>query len=616
MRTDRKTERGSPHQSAQVDRESGMTALSIPARFAEQVARTPETTAVSEAASGIDLTYWELEQRANRLAHYLIGLGVGHEDRVAVLMERSTDLVVAFLAILKAGAAYLPVHEAYPADRRQYLIDHAGAAVLLTDNAMRASWVPTGVPVVGVDDSAVTDQSALDPKVPIHPDQVAYVIHTSGSTGQPKGVAVTQRDVVRLLLDPQWAVERHARVLLVAPYAFDVSTYEMWMPLLHGGQVVIAPPGRLEPPTLRRLITTHGITGIHLTAGLFRVLAEEAPETLTGLREILTGGDVIAPTAVRRVLDACPDVVIHAMYGATEGSVFSAHHLLTRDTELGTVVPIGDVLTGICIHILDDRLAPVPAGVVGEIYLAGEGVARGYLGQADLTAERFVADPFGPPGSRMYRTGDMARRNTGGLIEFVGREDSQVKILGFLVEPAEVEAALAGYPGLAHFVVLAREREHGEKQLVGYVVPESDELDLAALRAHIRTKLPDYMVPAVFVQLDSLPLTPNGKLDRAAMPEPDFDEVLTYRPPETPLQHTLSGLFSSLLDAPKVGIDDNFFELGGQSLQAMRLLNRIKAEVGVTILINALFDFPTVAQLAAHIEAVHGPVAKDEEEGP
>jgi amino acid adenylation domain-containing protein len=590
-----------------------MTAYSIPARFAEQVARTPEATAVSEAVSRATLTYRELEQRANRLAHHLIRLGVGREDRVAVLMERSAGLVVAFLAILKAGGAYLPVHEAYPADRRQQVLDQSGAAVLLVDDAMRAAGLPTGVPVVRVDDPAIADEPVADPEVPIHPGQLAYVIHTSGSTGQPKGVAVTQRDVVRLVSDPQWTTERHAQVLLVAPYAFNVSTYEIWMPLLHGGQVVVAPPGRLEPPALRQLITTYGITGIHLTAGLFRVLAEEAPETLTGLREILTGGDVIAPAAVRRVLDACPGVVIRAMYGATEGTLFSAHHLLTRDTEIGKVVPVGTALTGVSIHILDDHLTPVPAGVAGEIYLAGERVARGYLGQTNLTAERFVADPFGLPGSRMYRTGDLARRNTDGLIEFAGREASRLKILGFLVELAEVEAALAGYPGVAQLVVLAREREHGEKQLVGYVVPGSGELDLAALRTYARTKLPDYMVPAVFVRLDSLPLTPNGKLDRAAMPEPDFDEVLSYRAPRTPLEQALCGLFSSLLGVPEVGIDDSFFELGGQSLQAMRLLNRIRVEVSVVVSMNTLFNLPTVAQLAADIDAKRGSAAQNEE---
>ncbi|ONI89757.1 thioester reductase [Saccharothrix sp. ALI-22-I] len=581
-----------------------MVALSIPARFAEQLARTPDATAVTEAATGAKLSYRELDRRANQLAQHLNGLGVGREDRVAVLMDRSIGLVVAFLAILKAGAVYLPIHESYPADRRQWVIDRAGAAVLLTGGAERATELPAGVPVVAVDDPALVREPAVDLGVPILPGQLAYVIHTSGSTGLPKGVAVTQQDVVRLLTDPQWTPERYARMLLLAPHAFDIFVFEVWLPLLHGGQVVVAPPGRLEPATLRQLIVTHRITGLHLTAGLFRVIAEEAPETLRGLREVLTGGDVIAPTAVNRVLEVCDGLVVHASYGATEGTVLSTRLPLTRGTPIGTTVPIGDPLTGVTIRVLDEHLTPVPANVTGEIYLADAGVARGYLGQPGLTAVRFVADPFGAPGSRMYRTGDLARRTTDGVLEFLGRADSQLKILGFLVEPAEVEAALASYPGVAQAVVLAREPgNNGEKQLVGYVVPESGELDLAALRAHTRSRLPDYMVPAAFVQLDSLPLTANGKLDRAAMPEPDFDRVTASRAPETAMQRLLCEVFSSVLEVPEVGIDDSFFDLGGQSLQAMRLLNQIKAKTGVEVLVNTLFDAPTVAELAAFVDA-------------
>lgn len=572
----------------------------IPARFAEQVARTPDATAVS--AGAVRLTYRELDERANRLAHRLIGLGVGHDDRVAVLLQRSIDLVVAVLATLKAGAAYVPVHEDYPADRRQWVVDHSAAAVLLADTAMRAGGLPGGVQVVVVDDDPVTaEQPAIDPGVSIHPDQLAYVIHTSGSTGHPKGVAVTQRDVVRLIFNPQWTVERHARVLMVAPYAFNVSTYELWMPLLHGGEIVLAPPGHLEPATLRRLITESGITGIHLTAGLFRVLAEETPETFTGLREILTGGDVISPSAVRRVFDTCPDIVIRAMYGVTETSLFSAHHPLTAAYQPSMLVPVGDAFSDVQIRILDDRLAPVPNGIEGEIYICGRGVARGYFGRTDLTAESFVADPFGAPGARMYRTGDLARRNDDGLIEFVGRASNQVKILGFRVELAEVEAALVDFPGLAHIVVVVRELESGEKRLVAYVVPEAGEIDPGALRAHARKSLPDYMVPAACVQLKSLPLTPNGKLDRKAMPAPDLEAGTAYRAPETPLQEALCALFSSVLGAERVGIDDSFFDLGGQSLQAMRLLSRIRAEFDVDLLINVLFDVPTVVGLGEHI---------------
>lgn len=578
-----------------------MESFTIPQRFAEQVARTPDAVAVSAGENR--LTYAELDERANKLAHRLIALGVGPEDRVAILLERSIDLVVAILATTKAGAAYVPVHEGYPPERRQWVIDHSEAAVLLADSAMGADGLPDGVPTVVLDDDAETgDLSAAAPAVPVHPDQLAYVIHTSGSTGHPKGVAVTHRDVVRLIFDPQWTPERHERVLMVAPYAFNVSTYEIWMPLLHGGRIVLAPPGRFELDSLSRLISDESITGIHLTAGLFRLIAQESPEILGGLREILTGGDVIAPTAVRRVLEANPDVVVRAMYGATEGTLFSAHHPIDTDYSADTVVPVGSGLTDTTIHILDDRLAPVPAGVEGEIYLAGRGVARGYFGEPEETAERFVADPFGEPGTRMYRTGDLARRNDDGLIEFVGRANSQVKILGFRIELAEVEAALAGEPGVAHTVVVVRELESGEKRLVAYVVAAADGLDLPALRAHARDTLPDYMVPAAFVELESLPLTANGKLDRDQMPEPDFDDVSSYREPSTPRQEKLCAIFASVLEREQVGVDDSFFDLGGQSLQAMRLLNRIREELGVDLLINVLFDVPTVAGLDQHIE--------------
>lgn len=579
-----------------------MESFVISERFAEQVARTPDEVAVS--AGPVELTYRELDERANRLAHRLIGLGVRQDDRVAVLQERSIDLVVAILATVKAGGVYVPVHEDYPAERRQWVVDHAEVTVLLADTATRDAGLPTGVPVLVVDDDPATaEQPATDPSVPIHPDQLAYVIHTSGSTGHPKGVAVTQRDVVRLIFNTQWTVERHARVLMVAPYAFNVSTYEIWMPLLHGGRIVVAPTGQLTPDTLRELIAGERITGIHLTAGLFRVLAEESLETFTGLTEILTGGDVIAPNAVRRVLDACPDLVIRAMYGVTECSLFSAHHPLTASYRPGTLVPVGEAFNDVTIHILDERLTPVPRGIEGEIYIAGRGVARGYFGRTDLTAEVFVADPFGEPGARMYRTGDLARRNDDGLIEYVGRASSQVKILGFRVELAEVEAALSSYSGLAQVVVVVRQLESGEKRLVGYVVPESGDIDLGALRAHVRESLPDYMIPAAFIQLDSLPLTSNGKLDRKAMPEPDFEAGSAYRAPETPLQEKLCAIFGSVLEVDRVGIDDSFFDLGGQSLAAMRLLSRIRSEAGVDLLINVLFDIPTVAGLADHIDA-------------
>ncbi|SFK98991.1 amino acid adenylation domain-containing protein [Streptosporangium canum] len=568
----------------------------IHGRFAEQVGRTPDAVAVS--SGDVRLTYRELDERSNQMAHRLLALGAGPEVPVAVLMERSVDVVVAILGIVKAGAFYLPVHHAYPLERKQWIMDQSGAPVLLADEAMRERGLPRGghVLIPGTD-RELAASPVTAPGTATDPDQLAYVIYTSGSTGHPKGVAVTHRDVLGLAFDRIWDTGRHERVLMVAPYAFNVSTYELWVPLLHGGRIVVAPPGDLDVGVLRRLIGQERITGVHLTAGLFRVVAEEAPECLAGVREVLTGGDVIAPTAVRRVLEACPDMVVRAMYGATEMTLFSTHSPLTAPYDAGSVVAIGGPMDDVRLHILDDRLGPVPAGTVGELYISGRGVARGYFGRPDLTAERFVADPFGGAGERMYRTGDLMRRNDDGLLEFMGRANDQVKILGFRVEPAEVEAVLATYPGLAHVAVVARETEAGEKRLVGYIVPEAGDLDAPALRAHAMDSLPEYMVPTVFVTMDSLPLTPNGKLDRRALPEPDFEAVAPYRAPLDARQEVLCSIFAEVLGVPRVGIDDSFFELGGQSLLAMRLVSRIRAVLGVDLSIGDLFDAPTVADL-------------------
>jgi amino acid adenylation domain-containing protein len=567
--------------------------------FAEQVRQRPDAVAVTGA--GERLTYAELDERSDRLAARLHALGVGPEDPVAVLMERSVALVVAILATVKAGGCYLPLHADYPPDRLQWIMDRAGRPVLLADRVTAGRGLPRGGPVVLADEADPgTDADGPAPDVAVQPDQLAYVIHTSGSTGHPKGVAVTHRDVLDLALDPIWDSGRHERVLMIAPYAFNVSTYELWVPLLHGGTIVVAPPG-IDVATLRRLLVAEGITGVHLTAGLFRVVAEEAPDALAGVREVLTGGDVIAPPAVRRVLETNPDLVVRGMYGATEGTLFSTHEPMTRGWTGPDGVPIGRPMDGVRLHVLDERLAEVPPGVAGELYLAGRGVARGYLDSADLTAERFVADPFGGPGDRMYRTGDMVRIEDGEL-RFAGRTSDQVKILGFRVELAEVQSVLERWPGLAHAVVVARESATGEKRLVAYVVPET-EVDLGDLRAHTRNLLPEYMVPSAFVVLDALPLTTNGKLDRRALPEPDYDGQSTYRAPRTPAEQALCDLYIDVLGVSEVGIDDSFFDLSGQSLLAMRLISRIATELGVDVPISVLFDAPTVAGLAEHLES-------------
>ncbi|MDN3354699.1 non-ribosomal peptide synthetase [Actinomadura sp. DC4] len=571
---------------------------SIQASFAAQVERTPDAVAV--ISGDVRLTYRELDERANRLAHRLLGLGIEPEAPIAILMERSVNVVVAILASVKAGGCYLPLHSAYPVERMQWIMDQAKAPVLLADDAERD--LPKSDQLVNVD-TEPAGAPAHDPGVIVHPDHLAYVMYTSGSTGHPKGVAITHRGVLSLALDRCWGTRRHERVPMVAPHAFDVSTYELWVPLLHGGRVVLAPPGDLEIDTLHRLIVEEEITGLHLTAGLFRVVTEEAPEFLAGVREVMTGGDVVSPAAVRRVLEACPDLVVRALYGPTESTLFTTQSAITAPYEARPTVPIGRAMDDVRTHVLDEELRPVPDGETGELYIAGDRLARGYVGRADLTAERFVADPFGEPGARMYRTGDLVRQTSDGLLDFAGRTDDQVKIRGFRVELAEVESVLMEHPGLADIAVLPQDLDSGEKVLTAYVVAASDDLDVASLRGHASAALPDYMVPAAFVVLDTLPLTPNGKLDRKALPRPDLRALSSHRPPRDATEERLCGLFAEVLGVGEVGIEDDFFELGGQSLLAMRLIRRIRATFGVALAVETLFDSPTVAGLAGRFDA-------------
>ncbi|MFH8385289.1 non-ribosomal peptide synthetase [Kitasatospora sp. NPDC018058] len=586
-----------------------MVSASIQERFASQVRRTPDAVAVS--GDGVRLTYRELDERANRIAHRLLGLGVRPEEPVAVLMERSVELVAAVLGVVKAGACYLPLHDSYPLERMRRIVHRAGPAAVLTDHVMRGRARALGLTVV---ESATDPQTAAlpatDPGVVTGPDQAVYVIHTSGSTGEPKGVTVTHRGVLGLAADSLWDGGAHDRVLMVAPYAFGVSTYELWVPLLRGGHVVVAPPGDLDLRTLRRLIEEEAVTGLHLTAGLFRVLAEEAPESFAGVREVLTGGDVIAPAAVRRVLEACPDTVVRAMYGATEVSSFALHAPLTAADRLDGAVPVGGPLDGVLVRLLDRDLNPVADGEVGELYLAGGRLASGYFASPELTAERFVEDPFGAPGTRMYRTGDLMRRGARGLLEFAGRAGDQVKIRGYRVEPAEVEHVLARQPGVVHAAVVVQEPQPGEGRLVAYVVPRTPGTDLAALRAAVAQVLPDYMVPAAFAELDALPLTPNGKLDRAALPAPapaSAADSAAHTPPRDRDETVLCTLVARVLGVAAVNTDDNFFDLGGQSLQAMRLASRIEAELGAEVSVVDVLNHPTVTELAERVRELTRP---------
>ncbi|WP_143220611.1 non-ribosomal peptide synthetase, partial [Actinomadura sp. CNU-125] len=443
--------------------------------FEGQAVRTPDAVAV--VSEGVSWTYAELNARANGVAGGLAGC---RGSLVGVRMERSAGLIATLLGVLKAGAAYVPLDVSHPPERLASIVAEAGVSVVLTD-----------------DD--VFEPCETAPAVRMSPDDLAYVMYTSGSTGTPKGVAVTHGNVAAFVLDTAWRDDVLESVLVQANHAFDASTYEIWAPLLRGGRLVIAPPGDIDAAERGRLIAEHGITNVHATAGLFRVLAEQSPEIFAGVREVSTGGDVVSSSAVRTLLETHPDLLVRSTYGPTETTAFATHVPFTSATDVPAAVPIGGPLDNTQVYVLDEFLNPVAPGAVGELYVAGDGLARGYAGRPVLTAERFVACPFVP--GRMYRTGDLARWTDEGRLAFEGRADEQVKIRGFRIEPAEVEAVLTSHDHIDQAVVIAREDDPGTKRLVAYVIGAAADDD-ADLRGFVAARLPDYMVPAAFVSLD------------------------------------------------------------------------------------------------------------------
>jgi amino acid adenylation domain-containing protein/non-ribosomal peptide synthase protein (TIGR01720 family) len=549
--------------------------------FADVVRATPDAVAV--VSGDRSCTYRELDERANRIAAALRAHGVGAEDRVALAMERSADLVAAIVGTLKAGGAYVPLDARWPAERR---------AMVLADTAAKV--------VIGADDSGlpVVRPAGLEAAEPVaphggSPDQLAYVMYTSGSTGRAKGVAVTHRNVVELAHDRRFATGAHRRVLLHSPQAFDASTYELWVPLLSGGTVVVAPPADLDARVLRELVSTQDVTALWLTAGLFRLIVEQDPACLAGVREVWTGGDAVPAGAVRALLAATPDVAVVDGYGPTETTTFALSQPLA--VPVPDSVPIGTPLDNMGAYVLDAALRPVPPGVSGELYLSGTGLARGYLNRPGLTAERFVANPFGP--GRLYRTGDLVRWNTAGQVEYLGRADDQVKINGFRIEPGEVAAAAVEDPAVADAVATVHTDARGDKRLVAYVVG-----DATGLRDRLAARLPAYLVPAAVVELATLPLTDNGKVDLRALPAPEFASA-GGRAPRTDVERALVDIYADLLDVTDVSIDDGFFDLGGHSLLATKLAARIRAELAVEVTVRTVFEASTVAELAARLDS-------------
>ncbi|MEY9996255.1 amino acid adenylation domain-containing protein/non-ribosomal peptide synthase protein (TIGR01720 family) [Streptomyces sp. V4I8] len=594
-----------PSLTAVDDAAPRVPGVTITALFERRVAATPDAIAV--VCGDTRLTYRQLADRADRLAAGLVRRGVGPESVVAVTMARSAELVAVLLGVLKAGAAYLPMDPDYPAERVAFMLRDVRPALRLTDT--RTDVDPPGAcPVLTPDEVAATrraDHGLPRAVLQGYADQLAYVIYTSGSTGVPKGIGVTHRDVVALARDERFRGGGHARVLLHSPLAFDASVYELWVPLLGGGRVVVDPSPDLTPDALAGLVERHDVTAVWLTSALFNLVVEEDAHSLAGLREVWVGGDRVSAPVVRRAMEACPDTVFVNGYGPTETTVFATSHRVDRTREPSPDVPIGQAMDSMRAYVLDEELRPVPPGTSGELYMAGPGVARGYLHRPAQTAERFVPCPFGPGGERMYRTGDLVTVDEDGDLVYQGRADQQVKVRGFRIEPGEIEAALLAHPAVAHAAVIAREARGGGpgKQLVAYVVPAAAGA-LASrteeLRAYCGQRLPEFMVPAAIVTLERLPLTPNGKLDRAALPEPVFTGG-DYRAPRTPAEETLTAVFAEALGLERVSVDDDFFRLGGDSIQAIQVVTRARAR-GVSVTSREIFQCRSVAGLAVAVE--------------
>jgi amino acid adenylation domain-containing protein/non-ribosomal peptide synthase protein (TIGR01720 family) len=553
-----------------------------------QALRTPDETAV--VTEGETLTYRELNTRADRLARELTGRGVGPESVVAVSLPRTADLVVALLAVLKSGGAYLPVDPRYPGHRLEAILADARPRLVLTDSATAGALPRHDAPDVLLDTLDLSEgPTAPGPR--LHPQQLAYVMYTSGSTGRPKGVAITHANVVNgvLRLAPRVGLGPGKRLLAGASVNFDVSAFEIFTTLATGGVVELV-------RDVLVLGERKGWNGgvISTVPSAFAELVDQIADR-TGVETIVFAGEALPSSLAGKVRDAFPGVRVVNAYGQSETFYATTCTVLGDPQDRSGNAPVGTPLGNMRAYVLGPGLAPVPPGAVGELYVGGT-VGRGYHGRADLTAERFVADPFGPAGARMYRTGDLARWNGEGRLEYAGRADAQVKVRGFRVEPGEVEAAFTAHPEVAQAAVIARGSGTG-KQLVAYAVT-SGGAGAREIRRFVAERLPEFMVPSALVLLDRLPLMPNGKLDRAALPEPEFTGA-DYRAPRTPREEALAGLFAEVLGVDRVGVDDGFFELGGHSLLATRLISRARAELGIEIPIRKVFDLPTVAALAA-----------------
>jgi amino acid adenylation domain-containing protein len=585
--------------------------------FQEQVEGNPDSVAIcfKEAT----LTYRELNRRANRLAHYLRELGVGTETTVAVCLERRPELIVGMLGILKAGASYLPLEPGFPRQRLKTMIDAARARVLLTQKQL-TDLLPEAATTLRLaeDWQAVAKCSAYNLAELPGPENLAYVMYTSGSTGIPKGIAVPHRGVVRLLCGTDYVpFGRNEVFLQMAPAGFDASTFEIWGALLHGASCVLADGDAAAVDQIRRVIANRQITIAWLTSSLFNSIIDQDAQALAGLKRLLIGGERLSVRHVREAQQCLPGTRIVNGYGPTEDTTFTCCYVIDGDREnYHRGVPIGAPIANTRVYVLDKEMNPVPIGVTGEMYAGGDGLARGYLGQPGLTAEAFLPDEYsGPPGNRLYRTGDLVRYRADGKIEFIGRTDTQIKLRGYRVEIEEVENALATCPQVRQCAVELKENHLRERELVAYVAPARyGEVSERDLRSHLKDILPDYMVPAWFVLLEALPLSPRGKIDRNALPDPRRGRTTrtAFVEPRNVVEEVLASMAAGVLGVEQVGVQDNFFEIGGHSLLATQLVNQVRRTFYVEFPLRVFFEEPTVAALCAIVTSGNGRQAQAE----
>jgi amino acid adenylation domain-containing protein len=577
--------------------------------FEEEVRRSPDATAL--VFEGRTMSYSELNRRANQLANYLRGAGVGPETLVAVCMERSFEMVIALLGIIKAGGAYVPVDSGYPAERQAYMIRDACAPLILTQVkfAGRMSNLDAAVLALDADWNRVSDQPCENLAGGAEPNHLAYVIYTSGSTGQPKGAMNTHRAVCNRLLwmQDEYALTASDRVLQKTPFSFDVSVWEFFWPLMTGARLVLArPEGHKDAAYLARLIREEDITTLHFVPSMLRVFLETegAPECAS-VKRVICSGEALPYQLQERFFELL-GAQLHNLYGPTEAAVDVTYWACQR-SGARAIVPIGRPVANTRIYILDANMQPVPVGVPGELHIGGVQVGRGYWRRPDLTEERFIPDPF-RSGGRLYRTGDLARWLPDGAVEYLGRLDHQVKIRGFRIEPGEIESLLAQDSGVKQAIVVAREDATGDRRLVAYIAARNgDAPQIADLKAMLSTRVPDYMVPSAFMYLDAFPLTPNGKVDRKALPVPEYTCPVGnhgYQAPETEVATAIAAIWKEVLRVPRVGIHDNFFDLGGHSLLAVGVLSRVRERYGIELPLRTVFEAPTVQFFAGRIETL------------